>query len=460
MVSTESQVITRLNSFGARKDPLVVHQHNEIKQLTHTMSRAVMRNPSDAVLTQLFALHQMIKTEFAQTMSDEGIEWLLGASMNSRGTFKNASSFKAFFDKDPMMLSSSRLITAIESVLLLLSYRAINEWRAAPPAKPEVDHPAFLMWEKIHKLFDGKIVPFIGDVAYLIRVNEIGEYYEADALRGNTVEALADEISDVSDAENEAEKKPKARLSRQTYLKKLNPQSDAESWPGAASDGNIPIRSHVSGSTSIVLSVINELYKQNKDETISQWFSDDNNVRTLAGALLIPTYERGDFHSAAETAAAIEYYLEQRAGKKCTTQSPKQCLSLGLKYMADAAIPELKKIFLTVTATHILPKTKEVPVLLSPTFNDYVCIVKETNNKKLAKDIVDRVIKQISASTSETEQKNIQLTLLLKATQASSAFKGLEHTVFGPNLAYQDALNCILEAQKNLSQEMNLAPQA
>ncbi len=324
-----------LDAHGAQKDNKAKHgMHTDVKAETHKISRAVMRNLKPEIREELNKIHQMLKDEFAK-MSDEGLNWLLQGAPAARGGFKDPASFRKFLQSPPESITSSRLITAIDSISTAIGYRAIGVGWAKPPLKPDQNDPAFDMYKKITEKFGTKIVPFIAET-YNTRFLDSSEVKEE-----SHVETFPDDISEASDVDYKEEQLPQERLSGQKYRDAIDPSSGMYSWPAAAVHGNIPIRAHVSGSAPIVLSVIsviNTLYEDKKDP----WFQKDSNVSCFAGAVLIPTYERGDFHSTAETTAAKEYFLDVRKGGPVSVKSPQECLKIGLNCMASAANGELE----------------------------------------------------------------------------------------------------------------------
>lgn len=333
---------------GAQKDTKAKHEtHTEIKAETHKISRAVMRNPKPEVRAELNKIHQMLKNEFVG-MSDEGLNWLLQGAPAARGGFKDAASLRKFLLSPPESITSSRLITAIDSLTTAIGYRAIGVSWAKPPQVPEKDDPAFEMYKRIQEKFRRQIVPFIAEI------------YNTRAIDSDTdedeshVEVFPDDISEASDVDYPEERLPEERLDGQKYIEAIDPSSGKYSWPAAAVRGNVPIRAHVSGSAPIVLSVVNALYEFNQDP----WFRTDANVSCFAGAVIIPAYERGDFHSTAETTAAKEYYLEARRGGPVSVKSPQECLRIGLECMASAVHAELEPA-IREKSEEILSKTTD-----------------------------------------------------------------------------------------------------
>lgn len=385
-----------LEKLGAKKDFTVTHdKHTEVQSIVHTIARTVMRNVSPEIEKQLHTLHTMICKEFAH-MSDESIQWLLDAVPAARGTFKNPMSFRSFFQHEPSTISSSRLITAIDSITAALAYRAINSPKAPPPIIP-VNTPAQEMYDKIHQMFDGSMTPFLGEKTYSMRNIE---FLNPSQITSGYVEAYADDVSDVSDMEDDGEKKPKKKLPSNYFKVRLNPLREGYTWAAAAQKGHIPIRGHVSGTTPLALSIINCLYNREQNP----WLQDKENTRTLAGALLLPSYVRGDFHSIAETTAGVEYYLQVRATEAPIPYSPQQCFQFGLQYMANATHDEANST-LEALIPYVISKTESLSVMINPNLEEAFAIIHQTNEQHVLKRLIDYILPKIIQSQESNDQK-------------------------------------------------------
>lgn len=359
----------RLESYGFQKDRHVYHNHTEIQAITRKVCRAVMRNPSHAIKVELCRLHGMIKKEF-MGMPDAEIEWLLGGAPTARGSFNSAAHFNYFFSLNPQRLSSSRLITALESIITAIAYRAIDASWTLGPVHPSVYQDGFIIRQKIHRMFDKKVISDVNR-GYPLRTME--NIHSTLALKSQSIVTHPDDDSDVSDDD---ECVPKKKLNRalpsRHFRVRLHSKNKKKTWPAAACDGNIPIRAHVSGTCPISLSVIETLYERNGCD----WFTHDKHASALAGALLMPTYERGDYHTIAETTAGLLHYLEERAGIDFSVHSPRECLMRGLGCIADATEGELKTV-LDFVSRYVLSKTTEVDVLVRPNLEESFEILKE-----------------------------------------------------------------------------------
>ena len=125
-------------------------------------------------------------------------------------------------------------------------------------------------------------------------------------------------------------------------------------WLENAIGRGISVVSHISASTPSNLCVVeNLLYYLVMEEGIKgaavelPCLSVDD-TKALAGVLLIPQLERGNFHSLAETGAAVHHYLADLEGDIKTKLSAKeseifalQCMALGVgveREKADAIL--------------------------------------------------------------------------------------------------------------------------
>ncbi|WP_157068297.1 hypothetical protein [Legionella santicrucis] len=390
-------VLDELAHFGYKKDENTLHpNHGEIKDLTHKMSRTIMRNVNGEVLQQLCNLHQMIKDEFIN-MPNKEIEWLMDGAPTARGSFINGASFKEFFNQDPSIITSSRLITAIDSVCSAIGYRVTNQHTAHSPSIPDENQNGFIMYQKVHEIFDGSLVPFIGETAYAMR--DVDNVTDDSTKPDIYVVGVADDVSVVSDVEYEEQKLQEA-LDDKLYRANPDPTSEVRTWAAGAHDGNIPIRGHVSGTAPLSLSVIDKLYMRNQNN----WIDNADHVRKLAGAVLIPSYERGDFHTVAETAAAVEYFLEARDKKEPQIYSPQRCLEIGLKCMSNAASGKVKELLENVSA-HILSKTIDMPIIARPSIEEYISIIKHSTEANLLSKVMLKATNVIKLSCDESPQK-------------------------------------------------------
>lgn len=400
-----------LNIYGVQKDAHTNHPaHSETQSLTHKFSRVVMRYPNQEVLAQLHFLHSVINNEFNK-MNDAEIDWLLGGAPMARGGFENAKHFKTFFAKNPQEISSSRLITAIDTITTAIAYRTIGASWTIPPHNPNILMPGYDMQKKLKATFIKGFIDIIYEKAYTAREFDIQDGDDSN----NNIEALADNVSVVSDIDDEPKAKSSRRmeLPNKTYRTKIYPSDVNYTWPGAAALGNIPIRSHVSGSTPMVLSIIETFYKKYKN----RWFSSGQKAKMLAGALLIPAYERGDFHTVAETAAGIEYYIETKNSQP-QTYGPRTCLQKGLDAMVEATDKRLQP-HLEIVSKHIMAQTKYLPCAPTMDFRRSLETIKFSDDKPLIFSLINKNIQEISSIDVKNHEKIDKLKQTLDAINDS-----------------------------------------
>lgn len=410
-------LVESLERYGYQKSHQS-HKHNNIKYLTHTLSRIVMRNPSHEIRKQLYRLHQIIKNVFI-SMPDDEINWLLGGVDVARGGFKDAKSFKVFFQKDPEKITTSRLITAFDTLTTAIGYRAIDRDSGHPPIKPDPSQPGYTMYTKIHALLDGKFQPYPEEKTYSARGFD---WYESpgdsDTVQGSYIETEADVVSDASDVEDEEERQPGAPVAGIRFHQILAPGMEKESWPAAASRGGIPIRAHLSGTVPLALTVLEQLYAISGET----WFQYDDNVRKLSGAIFLPAYERGDFHTIAETAGSVAYFLQSRAKVNSLPIPPKQCLQIGLEYMQSATEDEIQKI-IKASSDFILSNTVDIPAMMQLHFSDALRIIEYSHDLPLVKKTIERFTSIILEARTDPPKEKIQaLSKLFVSLEKSIAF--------------------------------------
>ena len=387
--SVEEDLAEKLMKFSTKKDSVRTLPADDFGRLTRLSSRAVMRNLCTEIKEQLNLLHGMLKN-LLQTSSDAAINWLLDTAEGSRGGFVNVQSLRNFFSRDPQTLSSSRLITAIDTLTTCIAYRVINAHWAPGPTVPDDSIPdAKRLYELLRSQFLVALVPCIYDDSYnamtFDTVNDVERSKKDNMLEVSPLEVL----SDASDVEDEREKQPRTRLDKEVFRVKIDVSRDEMSWPAAAHKGGVAIRGHVSGTTPLALAVVNHLYEINKNT----WSQHDDNLRKLAGALLVPSYERGDYHSVAEVACGVEYYLQAKKGEKPCLLSPQKSLMLGMSYMTSAAKDEgsLKQTLQGVSS-YLMEHTKDLPFLANVGYEDLIRIIKNTDDLELSQKAVKKTI--------------------------------------------------------------------
>lgn len=313
--------------------------------------RAVMRHPSQEALQVLSELHQILKSKFL-THSDEGIDWLLGGcSSTARGGFKNASSVKKFLETPPESIPSSRLITGLETLITAITYRIYKDRKATPPHIPETPEQ-----QSIYSVF-ADIYPAykVPDHSTTYPDSRKSLSFAVTKLPIPTSERYVilsprEDLSEGSGVEEES--LPSRRLNAVVFVKKLGRD---RTWVGAADEGNIPTRLGISGSTVICLSTIEWLLGKSPGEL------DQQTVELITGVLLLPTFIRGDYHSVAEIAAALQHFLACRKGGDPSTAvlSPQAALKKGLNLLHLTIDPNFKGSVEEISL-HILKSTKSV----------------------------------------------------------------------------------------------------
>lgn len=322
----------RLHTFFTLSEPRKNYEDQK------TLSRVVMRAPNQNVIDNLNNIHQKMKQAFS-SMPDSGLEWLLGGSSEmSRGGFQDDDSmsrvnrFKQFLNTNPEKIPTQRLITGIETITTAMGYRAIHASWVESPYTPETKEQ-LLMDTKIRSL----VLPFlrkqIGDV-YLDRFFE--NIQPNSPKTKKEVVGKQIDVSSASEVEFTA-RKPKIKLDSRRFNYKT--KKNTLSWPAMAKKGGIPVRGNTSGTCPLCMSAIEGLYSSGNSS--SQDNLSDNDLKQLVGALLIPTFLRGDYHTFAETAAGIVHYLQERSIKNGEiTQNnpvhPYDCYRQALEIMTSA----------------------------------------------------------------------------------------------------------------------------
>lgn len=321
----------------------------EIDRNVKEIARAVGRHPAPEVSDQLAIIHSKMKEQFLH-LPDASIEWLLGGSSEmARGGFQPeagksaAQKFKDFLRADPNAIAPQKLLTNIETIATAMGYRAIYADWVEPPFYPETSEQQ-TMSDVIQSMMQGRLVRSIGEV-----YTERGNDDVARALQGNPtlyspeqlVYGEQQAVSTASEVDNE-DKYPKKNLDSRTFRK--NVDEETRSWVGAALESGIAIRGHTSGTCPLAMAAIDGLCRTGTSP--DTWLMDDENFKQLAGALFIPTFVRGDYHSIAETAAGVHHYLNERAinahdtTRKNEPMKPYRAFSEALSMMTQAATPK------------------------------------------------------------------------------------------------------------------------
>ena len=300
-----------------------------IAEYCKKMARAAMRHPSSEVRTQLEDLHVRLK-ELLLPLSDASLIWILGGSKISHGRF-TIKSLKTFLNKDCKDISSSRLISGIETLLCDIAYRAIRvPWSTPPiqPDTPDLSETCTNLWSLIYKY----LAPPINMICPRnLDVVEDGSSAE--------IKIDPDDLSDVSDTEDELKRSTEVLpgCGMRSVIVESTRKTKIKSWVQTAIDNGIPIRSHVSSTLALELAVVMGLFHTG---TTNTWADSDENLSKLA-AVLMAHFLRGSFHSFAESSVGVHHYLSHRKRKHdpslaMTIPSPRDALETALSMLASA----------------------------------------------------------------------------------------------------------------------------
>ncbi len=311
------------------------------------LSRAVMRQPVSEGREVLNRIHSQMRLRFAP-LSDEALSWLLGgSSFNAQGGFKDVQALREFLDKDPSLIQSSRLINGIETILTAIGYRLIRAQYGVAPFAPETDEQKKID-AVLQEIKSGYFVPPINAV-YLKRMEEGAAQFLPGQFSKTLCPQLEDpyliglpeeDLSDPSDDEEKAVKQPRRLQGRvlKTHSR----------WTRECLNQGVEARAHASGTAPLVLASALGLYQLDK----SNYLEVDRIVSLLGGILVIPTFDRGDYHSVAEAYAGIHYYKHAilngvSSDKDPILQSfemqPRSALKKGLELMVRCLDPQHQK---------------------------------------------------------------------------------------------------------------------
>lgn len=393
-----------LKMYGHSKTAYAVDHEVDLKFITHHLSRIVMRNPNQTVKTQLKFIHEALRKEFYE-MPDEEIDWLLGSTHLAHGSFKNSQALKKFLENDFEKMTTSRLMTAIESLLTAMAYRAIDSDTGTPPIKPSEFQTGYVMHKKLHALLDGKFLPYINDLTYTTR-----KYDRSDSERTPVTSAPID-ISDLSDKEDDTTPE-KAHGSEISFHVSLNEDLELKTWPCAAKQSGVPFRAHISGTVPLCLTVLDQLYNQCNND----WFFTERNCQMLSGCIFLPTYERADYHTIAETAAGVMFFIDAKANKMPEALPPKAGLENALLQFSLATEGEISQNIKQI-AECILPSIPDIIPRTSLSFEEALSIVRQSLKHEVVAKIVDHFTSEILQLKNDIEDKEAQLTELMCALE-------------------------------------------
>lgn len=303
---------------------------------TRAICRAVMRHPDDEVKTLMLSMKDKLKNLLVY-QSDEGIEWLLGAErQRGWGVFKDAKSLREFLNSDNV--SNARLITGLHVITVCMAYRAMGNNHVLPPHNP-VTTAQKQMFAVCKALYQPNTVPAIAK----LYTGKYTEQIEGDTNNINPrfyVEMTRDDVSVVSDIHNDDPVLPKEAMPEKKY--KLYDAMGKPTWAAVAQQHNVELRCHASGTTTKALSVICGLLPP-------ELRKDPRVIKKISGALILPNMLRGDYHSIAESAAGVDFYLNPRTENRL---HPKYCEALGYRLLASAASKNVNGVDLQSAILH------------------------------------------------------------------------------------------------------------
>jgi hypothetical protein len=243
-----------------------------------------------------------------------------GSSINSRCGFRDVHALREFLRTDPHTIPPSVLMSKLETILTAIGYRSI---RASWTQKPHHAGEIAGRWRTARRI----------DRSMAHRVCAIGDSYPergseeiADASPETTpcsFEECAgyqrEEISDTSEGESLAP----ARLPAHKFhrYKDLPAGAPRElTWPGAAWDAGIPIRSKTSGTLPLAFAAALKILRDTLPG--EAWVRDPGELARTVGSMLIACFHRGDFHTFAESAAGVQHFLSEQAHQDDTVEIP------------------------------------------------------------------------------------------------------------------------------------------
>jgi hypothetical protein len=315
--------------------------------LLSAIARIAMREPNSVIKERLFELHQKIRTALID-FSDEALDWLIADFVNSWGGFSSVAQLRGFLNKDPKYLNTSRLIIGLQCLLTMMGYRECQSDQVSTLEQEKMANFLMLLLRDFTVERVTTVYPQRREDLLDQSCSALPEYDPSQECLG----LQRAELSEASDSESESKvcnpslfirvPHKKFRLFsplRSSTSEDESPTQRVFSWVGEAFRRKIPIRSHVSGTITLVASVIDAFLHN------SAWFADDQNVDQFIGAICLSTFERGDFHSIPETMAGLQYYLSERAKKmkKATivpTILPKDAYAKGIHLMISTINPK------------------------------------------------------------------------------------------------------------------------
>ncbi|MBI3900967.1 MAG: hypothetical protein HY324_02310, partial [Chlamydiia bacterium] len=290
------------------------------------MVRTVMRYPSTEARQLLENLHERISL-YLQAQSLTALTWLISpfSKRAARGGFDHAETLQNFLEKDPKTISSSRLITGLETILTAISYQIVNPFPVIQSdQEAEIYELCIACMAAMHPRIDS-YYPDKYNTRYAEKETDVLSSDEFYGRRRRSI-SICSEDEDVSISSSVFEQLPEKVFCK----KKVSSLLSTDTWVEVARRSNIPIRDSVSGSCGLVLTAAKHLFGY------SQANSFREEAEILTGVMCIPAYERDDWHTIAETAAGLHYYL-MIDSKECEQNpsviSPKAAMEYGLQLL-------------------------------------------------------------------------------------------------------------------------------
>lgn len=312
------------------------------QELETALLRCVTRHPSDEHLARLEEVHKKL-ADILLPASDSSINWVIsGSAWGARGGFRNAQDVRDFLTNPQ---SSSRLATGLETLLCGIGYCSIG--RGEPEAIP-VELKDFF-----EKFVEPNKAAFIGDRAGRIPQRE-GDFWDAWHNKGAPYTELSMEIK-APDAVSQASDMPYTykhnnTLPNQQFRTQID--SSTQTWIGTAKDSSVPVRAHVSGTVPLEMAALNAVLQ--KDGNSPAWSQNVDELKQFAIGLFGPTYERGDYHTLAETVYGIDHYLDSKSAKPTkASPRPDECYREGIQTLKDVVQPRISGLYESAKAEQV-----------------------------------------------------------------------------------------------------------
>ncbi|MGY3804731.1 hypothetical protein ACWNT8_11745 [Pigmentibacter ruber] len=305
--------------------------------ITYKILRSVMRNPSKELLISLQELHKNLRLFIPNDPIT--LNWILGGLKSNeknytnsrkdssyfvaRTPWKNIDDIINFLDADASQMPSSLLIVGLENLVCALAYRSINaSWVEDPnPSLETVNSLTQIRANFIKELTQLNyqwLVPTIGTL-FNRGIEQVFDTTTSLNPDSYFPSDYNENLSDVSDSEESSDDKniKKKRLPKFNFYK--TSQIDGvygNTWTYSAHNAGLTVRANVSGSAPLALSIVVGFANSYQSPHLKflLWNPTDfqifkKNIQLLGTLLLVPNYERSDYHTVAETFVGITYYI-------------------------------------------------------------------------------------------------------------------------------------------------------